>query len=56
MKLCQFNADVQKQLATEHVNGDDASHYDPVMLASPSADGAAGVLVPKFALMDTSNV
>jgi len=30
--------------------------FDAAMLASPSGDGDAGVLVPKFALMNGSDV
>jgi len=52
----QFDADIQKQLAAEHANGDDALQFDAAMLASPSGDGDAGVLVPKFALMNGSDV
>ncbi len=52
----QFDADIQKQLAAEHANGDDALQSDAAMLASPSGDGDAGVLVPKFALMNGSDV
>jgi len=37
----QFDADIQKQLAAEHANGDDALQFDAAMLASPSGDGDA---------------
>ena len=48
----RFDADIQKQLVAEHVNGDDALQFDPTMLASP----AANVLVPKFELLNNSDV